>query len=165
MENADLKSQLKERDARIAKLETLASAKPHPSPRSRNGTRRSPDASRGLSTGGRPSACSTERNHRLPGRHSAHGDEVRSHGHSIVRGASAADFEGVRAGGDFGPTSSREDDAGCRTTRSAWEQMLGFPWRARDRPALCSPRCCGSSGARPSTRSLPFRTASAFLSG
>ena len=64
MENADLKSQLKERDARIAKLESvleesrgaLASAKPHPSPRtSRNGTRRSPDASRGLSTGGRPS--------------------------------------------------------------------------------------------------------------
>ena len=40
MENADLKSQLKERDARIAKLESvleesrrLASAKPHPSPR------------------------------------------------------------------------------------------------------------------------------------
>ena len=48
MENADLKSQLKERDARIAKLESVSVGKRQAAPwTSRNGTRRSPDASRG----------------------------------------------------------------------------------------------------------------------
>ena len=59
MENADLKTGtpgLPSSRACLRNHGALASAKPHPSPRtSRNGTRRSPDASRGLSTGGRPS--------------------------------------------------------------------------------------------------------------
>ena len=63
MENADLKSQLKERDARIAKLESVLeesrrAGKRQAAPFSKDKPKRDPkkpDASRGLSTGGRPS--------------------------------------------------------------------------------------------------------------
>ena len=169
MENADLKSQLKERDARIAKLESVleesrASWQASLAPFSKDKPKRDPKKP-GRKPGskyGRQAVraipvpdktfeapcpeqcpCGGKVVRSVPGRHSAHPTrdlEVRS-GSWPLPGvwsacpwpASAADFEGVRGGhGAFRAQAARlrrvpEDDLRGVVTRSAYEQMLGFP--------------------------------------